>query len=70
MPMRFFPDTVVTIGQPVAQVNQPPSAPATNPMCARLEAQLSTDPPTGRRPVNSLVGANMAFRRSVLEAVA
>jgi len=25
-----------------AQVNQPPSAPATNPMCARLEAQLST----------------------------
>ena len=34
-----------------------------------LEAQLSTDPPTGRRPVNSLVGANMAFRRSVLEGV-
>jgi glycosyltransferase involved in cell wall biosynthesis len=34
-----------------------------------VEAQLAIDPPAGRRPVNSLVGANMAFRRSVLEAV-
>lgn len=34
-----------------------------------LADQLAVDPPSGRRPVNSLVGANMAFRRSVLEAV-
>lgn len=34
-----------------------------------LSAQLALDPPTGRRPVNSLVGANMAFRRAALEAV-
>ncbi|HLI61621.1 MAG TPA: glycosyltransferase [Solirubrobacteraceae bacterium] len=34
-----------------------------------LRDQLAIESPGGRRPVNALVGANMAFRRSVLEAV-
>lgn len=34
-----------------------------------MRAQVALEPRSGRRPVNSLVGANMSFRRDALEAV-